>query len=189
MRNSSQDFLGCWGFIFNHCKLSPPHQVRCEPVFCNPSYTVIIKFFNDYITVNSIRSFLKSRETVATYLLSSNWVWIFSIIDMSASFVKQFNRNQIVDYKFLVLGTCLAFCSLVFLLFYWCWIRGRVVHRRIDLLLKIGTTWAILRTVGETPWVKHLFINSKSGAKVYSFFDLFYNFLWQTIWTKAFAGF
>ena len=151
--------------------------------------TPIIQFFNEYVMDNCIKSFFQvNKNPCNIYIII--WVWIFSVFDMSTLFVEHFNGNQIIDYRSkFILGTCLAFCVLVFLLFYWCLIRGRVVHRRIDLLLKIDTTWAILRTVGKTPWVKHFFINSKSRAKVYSFFNLFYNFLWQTIWTSAFAGF
>ena len=114
--------------------------------------TPIIQFFNEYVMDNCIKSFFQvNKNPYNIYIII--WVWIFSIIDMSALFVQQFNRNQIIDYRSkFFLGTCLAFCVLVFLLFYWCLIRGRVVHRRIDLLLKIDTTWAILRTVGKTPW-------------------------------------
>ena len=43
-------------------KCLPPLQVRYEPVFCNPSNTIMIQFCNEYIMANCIKSFFQVNK-------------------------------------------------------------------------------------------------------------------------------
>ena len=63
-------FIGLFTFHFQSLRIvspppPPPLEVRYERVFCNPTYTIMIQFFNEYIMVNCVKT-----------LLWSNWVWI-----------------------------------------------------------------------------------------------------------------
>ena len=55
-------FIGLFTFHFQSLRivppLPPPLQVRYERVFCNPSYTIMIQFFNEYIVVNCVKTLL-----------------------------------------------------------------------------------------------------------------------------------
>ena len=163
-------FLGLMMFHFQSLQIISSPSGRIWNSLYNPSNTIIILFFNEYIMVNCIKSFFQINKNPCNIFIII-WVWTFSIIDMSALFVENSIGNQTVDCrsKLLVLGTCSAFCALVFVLFYWHLIRGRLVYscyNSLNSFLKIGTTLAVLKVDGKTPWAKDLFINSESRMDI-----------------------
>ena len=91
LRNSCQDCLNCRNMVINWYKLLSIGQIRTEPVLCNASYPILLKFQNKYLMINHIKCFFKSTNTPAANSLSSSLVWMFSMMDIRALTAGIFN--------------------------------------------------------------------------------------------------
>ena len=59
LRNSCQDCLNCRVMVINWYKLFSIGQIRTEPVLCNASYPIVLKFPNKCLMNNRIKCFFQ----------------------------------------------------------------------------------------------------------------------------------
>ena len=67
LRNSCPDYVNYRAMVINQYKLFSIGQIRIEPVLCNVSYPIVLKFANKYLMINYIKCFFQVYKYTCSY--------------------------------------------------------------------------------------------------------------------------